>query len=164
MKNSSRWLQGSAVLLLTGTLLTACSSGLELEIHNWLREDLDISSDMVSCPSIFGRVFRDFSCLGKAEGGEIRIQVFRGMESLGRFRVESGLVNVSKVETAIEEKVFSLTGEFSTVACGKRFRVSVPGSAFSCVVHDPRGETHLADVTIEDTQGTFRARLDEPTR
>ena len=160
MGKSFRTIFPVTISLLIGAVLVSCKEGPETGIQKWLLEELEITADSVTCPSLFARFWGDYSCLGKAEGGEFPILVTRGEGEAKVFRVETGLVDVNDAESSIQEKYYDLTGEFSTVACGKRFRVSVPDTNFSCVVHDPRGKTRLAEITIEDSQGSISFRID----
>lgn len=140
---------------------TVNTDNAEKLIAGTLKDQIGVDTK-VSCPgSVKAKSGDTFECTAQVDGVDLVITVEQTSDTGDvSYRVSRGYLFSELLEQNVTEKLGS-SGILAKVDCGPRFRLSKPGSSFTCTATDTTGQTGTIDVEVTSADGNISWKLRE---
>lgn len=133
----------------------AATQMIETKLSSLVGAATGLSVQSVSCPTDMAvKAGNQFDCQAIAEGESFAIAVTLINEIGPEFTwTTKGLLQMTKLEQFIQDRIKAKSGALVTVNCGRKTRNANPNDTFVCQITDTQGKSRDAKVTVKDTQG-----------
>ena len=163
VRRSCAAMLAASLALVAGCTRTINMGAVREAVKDGLAKQLGVNVASVSCPDSreakAGDVFECTATTGG--GGKFTISVRQG-DDKGNVNWEvaksEGILDLRKLETAIQSGLKQQTGLDATVDCGGRYRDTEVGQSFDCKAR-AGNETGTVAVTMTDREGNVNWKL-----